>query len=80
MPRTFGELGLRNCKPVHNFLRATEADLAGRDLAWDAAGFPAEASIAGQNVPLEYAYAPGEEHDGITVKLPVALKVPVAGS
>lgn len=55
------------------YLCATEAELAGKELAWEAAGFPAEVKVADQNVALEYAYAPGEEHDGITVKLPVAL-------
>jgi ATP-dependent helicase HrpA len=62
-----------NVKANPGFLYATEAELAGQDLAWEAAGFPAEVRVADQDVGLDYAYAPGEEHDGITVKLPVAL-------
>jgi len=57
-----------------DILCAAEADLiGGRDLRLDAAAFPETIELAGQSVPLQYAYAPGEEHDGVTVRLPVTL-------
>ena len=57
-----------------DFLCATEADLTGGSaIAWDTAAFPNEIAVADQSANVEYAYAPGQEHDGITVKLPVAL-------
>ena len=53
-----------------HFLQVTEAELAGgNDLQYDASAFPDSVTISGQPVPLEYAYAPGEDHDGVTVKL-----------
>ena len=57
-----------------NYLCASDVDLTGgQELGWDTAAFPAEVNVEEQRVPLEYAYAPGEGHDGITIKLPVAL-------
>lgn len=54
-------------------LRATEADLAGDlDLSYDAAAFPDHVRLGGQSVPLSYAYTPGEEWDGVTLKLDTA--------
>ncbi len=51
-------------------LNAREADLTGRaDLNYDANAFPEAISLGGQPVALSYAYAPGEEHDGVTIKL-----------
>ncbi|MDB6068167.1 MAG: hrpA [Pedosphaera sp.] len=53
-----------------NFLCITEADLAGgQELHYDAGAFPEAVPLAGQTVALSYAYAPGEDHDGVTVKL-----------
>jgi ATP-dependent helicase HrpA len=61
-------------KSEPNFLCATEQDLTGGEaVAWDTAAFPNSVLLGDQSAPLEYAYAPGEEHDGITVKVPVAL-------
>jgi ATP-dependent helicase HrpA len=61
-------------KAAPNFLHACERDLTGGvELAWDASSFPHEIELARQSVRLEYAYAPGQEHDGITLQLPVAL-------
>jgi HrpA-like RNA helicase len=55
-------------------LCATENDLSGgRDLSLDKDAFPDVVEMAGQAVPLNYAYAPGEEHDGVTIRLPVTL-------
>jgi len=55
-------------------LCANEDDLSGgRDLALDTQSFPDALEFDGQAVPLAYAYAPGEEHDGVTIRLPVTL-------
>ena len=56
-------------------LRVTEADLTGgsHELAYDAAAFPNAVELGGQPVELAYAYAPGEEQDGVTVKLGFSL-------
>jgi ATP-dependent helicase HrpA len=57
-----------------NFLCAKETDLTGGiEVAWDEESFPESVKLAQEAVALEYAYAPGEEHDGVTVKLPFAL-------
>ena len=52
----------------------SETELAGGQLlAYDAAAFPDVVPVSGQSVALAYAYAPGEEHDGVTVELPFTL-------
>jgi len=52
----------------------TEAELAGgQQLNYDATAFPDSVQVGGQPVPLAYAYAPGEEHDGVTIKLPFSV-------
>jgi ATP-dependent helicase HrpA len=56
------------------FLCASEADLLGDlQLSYDANAFPDAVQLADQPLPLNYAYAPGEEWDGVTVQLPVDL-------
>ena len=56
------------------FLRATEADLTGgQELSFDADAFPDAVPLGGQPVALSYAYTPGEEQDGVTVKLGFSL-------
>ena len=56
------------------FLCATEADLTGgRELSFDAEAFPDAVPLGGQPVALSYAYTPGEEDDGVTVKLGFSL-------
>jgi len=32
-------------------------------------------AVSGQQVGLAYAYAPGEEHDGVTIELPSAIAI-----
>jgi ATP-dependent helicase HrpA len=60
--------------PEPGFLCVTEAELTGgRSLDFDTVAFPDAVSVGGQPVDLAYAYAPGEDHDGVTVKLPVTL-------
>ncbi len=56
-------------------LRVTEADLTGGgpELNYDAAAFPDAVPLGGQPVALAYAYTPGEEQDGVTVKLDFTL-------
>ena len=52
----------------------TETELAGgKLLGYDAAAFPDAVPVGGQSVALAYAYAPGEEHDGVTIELPFTL-------
>ena len=60
--------------PEPGFLCATEADLMGSpEVDFDAQAFPDAMPLGGREVPLSYAYSPGEEHDGVTVKLDIAL-------
>jgi ATP-dependent helicase HrpA len=58
-----------------SILRVTEADLTGggQELNYDAAAFPDAVPLGGQPVALSYAYTPGEEQDGVTVKLGFSL-------
>jgi ATP-dependent helicase HrpA len=52
----------------------SEAELAGGQLlGYDAAAFPDAVPVSGQSVMLAYAYAPGAEHDGVTIELPFTL-------
>jgi ATP-dependent helicase HrpA len=56
------------------FLCATEADLVGSlDLTYNAEAFPDAIPLDGQPASVSYAYAPGEDHDGVTVKLGFSL-------
>ena len=56
------------------FLYITEADLIGdRDLRLNESSFPESINVEGHSVPLQYAYAPGEEQDGVTAQVPVTL-------
>ena len=78
---------LANVSSVHElnrFLReqstptllcVTEADLTGgaAELSYDAEAFPDAVPLGGQPVALSYAYTPGEEQDGVTVKLGFSL-------
>ena len=61
-----------------DFLCATEADLVGEDddaASFDRAQFPEQVAMGNTALPLSYAYAPGEDRDGVTVRVPL----PVAG-
>jgi ATP-dependent helicase HrpA len=61
-------------QPDPNFLCITEADLTGgQELSYDAEAFPDAVPLGGQPVALSYAYAPGEEQDGVTLKLGFTL-------
>jgi ATP-dependent helicase HrpA len=56
------------------FLCATETDLAGgEDFEADLQQFPDQVSLANSVIPVTYSYKPGQEHDGVTVKVPLQL-------
>ncbi|HEY4415163.1 MAG TPA: ATP-dependent RNA helicase HrpA, partial [Verrucomicrobiae bacterium] len=57
-----------------DFLCATEKDLIGEsEMNFNAEAFPDAVPLDGQPVALAYHYAPGEEQDGVTVKLGFSL-------
>jgi ATP-dependent helicase HrpA len=57
-----------------DFLCIHEADLAGGPVSsYDSEAFPDALPVGGQPVALAYAYAPGEDHDGVTIRLPFSL-------
>ena len=56
------------------FLCVSEADLSGGlDLSYDALAFPDSVPLGGKSVSVSYSYSPGEEQDGVTLKLDPAL-------
>ncbi|MEI6560663.1 MAG: ATP-dependent RNA helicase HrpA [Verrucomicrobiota bacterium] len=56
------------------FLCATEADLMEADhLAYDREAFPDKVALGNSVLPLTYAYNPGEDEDGVTVRVPLPL-------
>jgi len=68
------ELQRRLAAAESGFLCAAEADLAGaRDLRLDTHAFPDSVVLGGAEVPLSYSYSPGEETDGVTLRLPLAV-------
>lgn len=57
-----------------DFLCATEEDLtAGEDFEVDLQQFPDQVALANTVLPVAYNYKPGEEHDGVTVQVPLQL-------
>ena len=57
-----------------DFLCATEADLIGdADASFDHALFPDNISLGNTALPVTYAYTPGEEMDGVTVRVPLPV-------
>ena len=56
------------------FLCATERDLLGdHAAAFSQGAFPDAIAVGDRSVPVSYAYAPGEERDGVTLRLSVPL-------
>jgi ATP-dependent helicase HrpA len=56
------------------FLCATAEDLLGEHAAdFTRADYPDSVQFRGQTIPVAYAYAPGEEHDGVTFHLTAPL-------
>jgi ATP-dependent helicase HrpA len=65
---------LKDLGPKDKSLFAAEEDLIGGwNISLDQAAFPEEIKVSDQPVPLQYAYAPGEEHDGVTARVPITL-------
>ena len=62
-------------KPA-DYLKVTEKDLAGPESAIDPRHFPDAVALEEHSLPLSYAYAPGEDHDGVTIRVPARM-VPV---
>jgi len=59
-----------------NYLCATEEDFIGEDEAvFDRSLFPDQVALGNTALPITYAFTPGEEQDGVTVRVPL----PVAG-
>lgn len=57
-----------------DFLLAKETDLIGQEeLSLDDDAFPETIEIERHQLPLRYAYAPGAEEDGVTVRVPITL-------
>ena len=57
-----------------DFLCATEEDLIGDDEAtYDRTLFPDEVTMGQTALPVTYAYSPGEEADGVTVRVPLPM-------
>lgn len=56
------------------FLCAQEADiLDASELAYERDMFPDQVSVANTVLPITYAYSPGEEQDGVTVRVPLPV-------
>jgi ATP-dependent helicase HrpA len=61
-------------KTEPNFLVASEADLTGGDdLSADLQQFPDQAALHNGVLPIAYAYKPGQEDDGVTVRVPLPI-------
>ena len=57
-----------------DFLCATEEDLiAAEESGYDKTMFPDHVSMGSSVLPVTYAYTPGEEADGVTVKVPLPV-------
>jgi ATP-dependent helicase HrpA len=57
-----------------NILCATEVDIIGGDEAtYDRALFPDHVSLGQTALPVTYAYTPGHESDGVTVRVPLPV-------
>jgi ATP-dependent helicase HrpA len=57
-----------------DFLCATEADLIGDDDAtYDRTLFPDHVSLGNTALPVTYAYTPGHDVDGVTVRVPLPV-------
>jgi ATP-dependent helicase HrpA len=61
-------------EPKRKSLLARESDLIGeREVNIDMEAFPNEVALAGQALPVSYAYAPGEDNDGVTIAMDLGL-------
>jgi len=61
-------------KTEPNFLVAREEDLTGGDdLSADLQQFPDQTTLHNGVLPIAYAYKPGQEDDGVTVRVPLPI-------
>ncbi|EDY22045.1 helicase-associated domain protein [Chthoniobacter flavus Ellin428] len=57
-----------------DFLCATETDLVGEDdTTYDRQLFPDQVSLGNTALPVTYAYTPGQDADGVTVRVPLPV-------
>lgn len=56
-----------------DFLLMSEKHLAGEQVDFDRDAFPNFLEVDGEEVPLSYAYRPGQDRDGVTLQLPYKL-------
>jgi ATP-dependent helicase HrpA len=56
-----------------HLLDLTIADLVAPDADLDTGEYPDRWSVAGEELPVDYAFDPGSGHDGVTVTVPLAL-------
>ena len=56
-----------------DFLLMSEKHLAGEQVDFDRDAFPNFLEVDGKEVPLSYAYRPGQDRDGVTLQLPYKL-------
>ena len=56
-----------------DFLLMSEKHLAGEQVDFDRDAFPEFLEMDGEQVPLSYAYRPGQDRDGVTLQLPYKL-------
>ncbi len=56
-----------------DFLLMSEKHLAGEQVDFDRDAFPSFLEVDGEEVPLSYAYRPGQDRDGVTLQLPYKL-------
>jgi len=62
-------------------LFVSDTDLTGgKQVDYDGNAFPNTVVLSGQPVALSYAYAPGQDHDGVTLKLPLDLARSISGA
>ena len=71
---------VRNQKSIEYFakqnpdvLKMTRDDLINQDINVDDYAFPDNYSLNGVALPIDYAFAPGKQKDGATLKVPVGL-------
>ena len=57
-----------------DFLCATEADIIGEeDASYDRVMFPDHVTLGNTALPVTYAYTPGDEMDGVTLRVPLPV-------
>ena len=67
-------LVLSRIKREPDFLHATEADLLGADgHDYDRSQFPDSVLLGNTALPVTYAYTPGDEQDGATLRVPLPV-------